>query len=156
MFHLPEEYGPPGNICWAPSAQIVEQKPFPNSGPGPITIHQPTAATYRPNDEITAQWTTTSQQLLPSIQTLEQQPNIIYERLDEYPSWTYTATYAKEIPKKTEDSGIIVQLFYLNACLKDLSVMAHREARTFLSRKKKKLNPTTNSIWNSLNVNIRF
>ncbi|VDN32742.1 unnamed protein product [Gongylonema pulchrum] len=97
MFHLPEDYSSPCNICWTAP---VDQKPIPipNCSPGSLlTIHpSPAVINYRSNEEVNVpvpQWTTNHQQLLPPIQTLEQQqqqqqspPNIIYERLDEYPS----------------------------------------------------------------------
>ncbi|CAG9534744.1 unnamed protein product [Cercopithifilaria johnstoni] len=96
MFHLPDNYGPTGNICWAaPPAQIMEQKAILHSSPPvmPATIHPPaTAIIYRNPDELPEAWTNTviqqqqQEQLLPPMQTLEHPPRITYEKLDEYPS----------------------------------------------------------------------
>ncbi|VDO10872.1 unnamed protein product [Brugia timori] len=96
MFHLPDNYGQTGNICWAtPPAQIMEQKTIlhNNSSVLPATIHpSPTTIIYRSSDELSGAWTNTviqqqqQQQLPPPMQTLEHPSSIIYEKLDEYPS----------------------------------------------------------------------
>lgn len=94
MFHLPDNYGAAGNICWtAPPAQIMEQKTILQTNPPvlPATIHpSPTAIIYRSPDEFPGAWTNTiiqqqqQDQLLPPMQTLEHPPGITYEKLDEY------------------------------------------------------------------------
>ncbi|MCP9261578.1 Fork head domain-containing protein FD2 [Dirofilaria immitis] len=95
MFHLSDNYGPTGNICWAaPPAQIIEQKAILHNSPPvlPATIHpSSTTIIYRSPDEFQGAWTNTimqqqQEQLLPPMQTLHHPPSIIYEKLDEYPS----------------------------------------------------------------------
>ncbi|VDK77472.1 unnamed protein product [Litomosoides sigmodontis] len=91
MFHLSDNYGPAGNICWtAPPAQIMEQKTLLQTN-SPATIHpSPTTIIYRSPDEFQGAWTNTviQQQLQdhlpPPMQTLEQPPGVTYEKLDEY------------------------------------------------------------------------
>lgn len=95
MFHLPENYGPTSNICWAaPPAQIMEQKAILHNSPSVLPAIHPSSTTiiYRSPDELPGAWTNTviqqqqHEQLLPPMQTLEQPPGITYEKLDEYPS----------------------------------------------------------------------
>ncbi|VDK61830.1 unnamed protein product [Onchocerca ochengi] len=95
MFHLSDNYGPTGNICWtAPPAQIMEQKAILHNSPPvlPATIHPSSTIIYRSPDEFPGAWTNTiiqqqqQEQLLPPMQTLQHPSSIIYEKLDEYPS----------------------------------------------------------------------